>query len=409
MRRAWLVVLGLLAIALPASAQSEDEILDALELRGYYLDSGVDASIDQMEGLVSRYPGIHFVALDSEAPAGADLLAADLLDALGRGTVVVLTPEEVGAVSFEHSDEDLGAALDAVVATEASTYPEDFAEFAGTLTGEIAPPPTEEPESGGGFPTVLVLVGVGLVGLVGFGLYRSNRQQQETRAGRLEEARAEIRQQMDVVAGQIVALADDARVEENAEARQHYRAASETFQQAEDRLKAAANLVQLEDLSDDLDRARWELEATSALIEGRAPPPVPVDEKPQPCFFDPTHGAGIEEARLETPAGTRQVLVCAADAEKLRRGEAPQPRQIPMGPNAYPAPQAPRSSGGLGMDWLDIFSIVVGGMGRGMSYDWRPTPPRRSGGRIGLPFPRGRSMARASRSRGSMARGRRGR
>jgi hypothetical protein len=402
----------LVLVAMPALAQSDDEILEALESRGYYLDRGVDASLNEMESLASQHPDIYFVALDSEATEGADVLATGLLDALGRGTLVVLTPEEVGAVSLDHVDADLDRALDAVAATEGSSYVEDFAEFASTLTGQIVSPSTTEGRQvgdGGGFPTVPVLVGVGLVGLVGFAIYRSSRNQKEALVGRLEEARTEIRQQMDVVATQIVGLADDARVEQNPVALQHYRAASETFRQAEERLAAAGNLAQLEDLSDDLDRARWELESADALIEGRQPPPEPEDQKPQPCFFDPTHGAGVEQATLETSAGTRNVLVCAADAEKLRRGEAPQPRQIPMGPGSYPAPQAPRSSGGLGMDWLDVFSILVGGMGRGMSYDWRPTPPRTSRGRIGIPFPAGRSMARGSRSRGSMSRGRRGR
>ncbi|MGQ0849443.1 MAG: hypothetical protein ACT4OP_10050, partial [Actinomycetota bacterium] len=165
-------------------------------------------------------------------------------------------------------------------------------------------------------------------------------------------------------------------------------------------------LSQLEALSDDLDRARWELEATAALIEGRPAPPEPSAEAPSHCFFDPTHGAGVEEAVLDTPAGKRTVMVCAADAEKLRRGEAPEPRRIPMGADAYPAPQVPRSGGGSGLDWLDVFSILVGGMGQGMPYDWGPGP-RRQRGRMGVPFPRSRS--RGSASRGNMARARRGR
>ena len=86
-------------------------------------------------------------------------------------------------------------------------------------------------------------------------------------------------------------------------------------------------------------------------------------QKPEHCFFDPTHGAGVEEAELKTPAGVRKVMVCRADAEKLRRGEAPVPRDLPMGPQRVPAPQAPRSAGGSGLDWLDVFSVIVGGMG----------------------------------------------
>jgi hypothetical protein len=250
----------------------------------------------------------------------------------------------------------------------------------------------------------LAIVGIGIVALIGFTIWRSGRRQKEAVARHLEEARVEIRQQMDVIADQIVKLADDPRTEGKPEALTHYRSASETFSQAETRLAAAISLAELEDLSDDLDRARWDLEATTALMEGRQPPPAPVDEKPEHCFFDPTHGAGVEEAELKTPAGIRKVMVCKADAEKLRRGEAPIPRDLPMGPQRVPAPQAPRSAGGSGLDWLDVFSVIVGGMSQGVPYDWsRQTTTRSSGrrsGGLGIPFPT-RSSSRSSRTSSS--------
>ena len=219
---------------------------------------------------------------------------------------------------------------------------------------------------------------------------------------------------MDVIADQIVKLADDPRAEQKPEALNHYRTASETFAGAESRLAAATTPAALEDLSDDLDRARWDLEATTALMEGREPPPAPVDEKPEHCFFDPTHGAGVEVARLQTPAGTRKVMVCRADAEKLRRGEAPVPRELPMGPQRVPAPQAPRSAGGSGLDWLDVFSVIVGGMGQGSTTAGPANPAGDRRGVWGLPFraephlpeagPAGRELVRAS---GPEGRGRR--
>lgn len=410
MRRLALAVGLLLALPISAQAQSVDEIADELSFRHYYLEEGVDASINEMEQLVSDHPGINFVALTNEVSAGADSLAADLLETLGEGTVIVLTPDEVGAVSFDYQDTAMEDALDAVVSTPGGGYRDAFEAFATSLkSGAVA-----DGTSAGGFPWIVVLVLGVPIALIAFVMWRSGRQRKEAASERLEQARQEIRQQMDVVAGQIVSLADDPRVDQHPDALAHYRAASETYQQAESRLATSATAAALEDLSDDLDRARWELEATDAIVEGRTPPPEPIDDKPQPCFFDPTHGAGIEEAELQTPAGVKKVLVCRADAEKLRRGEAPQPRQIPVGPQQYPAPQVPRSSGGLGLDWLDVFSILVGGMGRGVPYDWRPGP--RASRRIGLPIPRTRSMSRVgrsrsisggSRSRPTMSRGRR--
>ena len=400
---AWAII-AWSAVVVPAYGQSVDEIADELGFRQYYIDEGAPISVNEIERLVGAHPDVYFVALAGPV-AGADQLAASLLESVGTGTVVVLSPDEVGAVSSEFDDASLSSALDVMVARE-DAYSVEFDQFAGALPG-AGPSPVDQ----GGFPWLAVII-IGVVGLVGFTLWRSGRRQKAAQASRLEEARAEIRQQMDVIADQIVKLADDPRADKSPEALGHYRSASETFSQAEGRLAAAATLAALEDLSDDLDRARWDLEATTALMEGRSPPPAPVDEKPEHCFFDPTHGAGVEEAELKTSAGVRRVMVCREDAEKLRRGEAPVPRDLPMGPQRVPAPQAPRSAGGSGLDWLDVFSVIVGGMGRGVDYNWPRQSSRRSSGGFGIPFPgrsssrRGGSSSRPSGSSGSRPKGR---
>jgi hypothetical protein len=391
-----LLLAGLLLAPVEQAGPDVSPIVDSLELRGYYLDAGVDAPVDELEALADRFEEVYFVGLESDADA--DEVADTLLDSVGSGTIVVLTPSEIGAVSTEYDDEEIDSALDDTVATGGSSYGEDFEEFAASLTG------AEPVSEGGGFNLVPVLVVIGVLGLVGLFIWRGNAERGRAKEKLFEEARVEIRQQMDVIATAIVELADDPRVAGNDTATSHYREASETFRQAESRLAEASSLDQLEDLSDDLDRARWQLDAAQALVEGRPLPPEPTEDAPSPCFFDPTHGTGRVEAEIQTPAGARKVMVCEADAEKLRRGESPDPRQIPYDSQPVPAPRAPRTHGGLGMDWLDVFSILVGGMGRGLPYDWSGGPRRRGGRRPGIPFP---SRGRGSASRGSRGRGRR--
>ena len=382
MRRAGatvMVVIGLLAVVSPAFGQSVDEIADEVESRRYFIAQGAPISINEMEALVASHRDFYFVALTETPGTGTDGLAADLLDRVGTGTVVVLSLDEVGGVSSQYDDATLGEALE-VLLFEEDPYAVEFDQFAGALTGADSPAADSR-----GFPWLAVFA-ISIVGLVGFTVWRGGRRQKEAQSSRLQEARIEIRHQMDVIADQIVKLADDPRTEGSPEVLSHYRAASETFAEAASRLAAAATLDALEQLSDDLDRARWELEATTALMEGRDPPPLLVDDKPEHCFFDPTHGAGVEAAVLKTSTGTRAVMVCRQDAEMLRRGDAPVPREIPMGPRRVPAPQAPRSAGGLGLDWLDVFSVIVGGMGEGVSYNW-PRQSRRSGGGLRIPSP----------------------
>ncbi len=393
-RRFCLLVFALATVAIPVQAAEVTDIGEQLLLRRYYVESGSEVSIDDMERLVASHPAVNFVALAGEIEAGADSLAADLLVVVQSGTIIVLTPTEAGVASSDYGDAVLAEALDAASEVPGATYAEYFGDFSRALPLIVPPPivpPVDEPE--GGFPILAVVLVAGL-GLVGFAVWRGGRQKQERAATQLEAARTEIRQQMDVVANQIVEMADDPRVADNPEAMSHYRLASETFQAAETRLASAAAIAEFEDLSDDLDRARWELEAAAALAGGKPVPALPETEKPPHCFFDPTHGAGTEEAELKTAAGSQKVWVCAADAGKLRRGEAPQPRS--MGPHQIPAPQAPRSHGGMGLDWLDVFSVIVGGMGSGVPYDWGGQPQRRSGPLGGLPSIRksgGRSPA----------------
>ncbi len=396
-------LLGLFALLLLAPALPDTgTLIDDLELRRYYLEGGVEATVDEMEDLVDRYPEVYFVALAEELGGFAtDTLADQLLDQLGEGTVVVLTPTEIGAVSTDHDEDQMDFALDQAASSQGSTYAQDFAEVAAGLSLDSPGVPSETNEAG--FPWVPVVLGTGLVGGIGFVMWRSSRGRQAAQANLFEEARTEIRQQMDVLATQIVDLADDPGTDVNEAAQAHYRSASGTFQQAESRLAAATSLEQLEDLSDDLDRARWELDTTQALIDGKEPPPEPESEAvPAHCFFDPTHGTGRVEAEIQTATGSRKVMVCEADAEKLRQGEAPAPRQIPYDNQPVPAPRAPRTHGGLGMDWLDLFSIVVGGMGARRDYDW--TGPRTS------PRPgRSSNRSRGTASRGTRARSRTGR
>jgi len=398
MMRRFMVATGLLLVPLVAAADGSaivTEITDQLLLRHYYLEEGVAASIDDMEQLVATHTDVHFVALASELAAGADSLAADLLAAVETGTVIVVTPTEAGAASSEHDDASLASALDAASARAGESDVEYFEVFAEALPSVAPPPPVEPSEPSGGFPVVVAVVVVGVIALIGVTAWRENRKRTETATAQLEAARSEIRQQMDVIANRIVEMGDDPRVADHGEAVTRFRQGSETFQNAEARLAAAATLAQFEDLSDDLDRARWELETAAALAVGRPVPAPPETEKPPACFFDPTHGAGTEEAELKSAAGSQKVWVCAADAEKLRIGEAPAPRTIPMGPSQVPAPQAPRSHGGMGLDWLDVFSVIVGGTGNGVPYDWGGSRPRTQGPRIRLPSRSG-SSGRAS-------------
>ncbi len=397
------IAVFLVTVGGAAAAVDPEQAAREAELRGYYLEPGVGVDISAMEDVVGDVAGrdLYFVALVETPPGGADLFADEVLSRLGSGTVVVISADELGAVSSRYGDGDLERAIDASLDAFEGSYPEGFAAFAAALIG---PAPAAPAAGGGAGRWLVLLVVVGVVGLVAVTLVRSSRRDRVASTARLEEAKAEIRSQLATVANQILEHSDRVALSQQESVESLFRAANETYAEVEERLEGAATLRQLEELSDRLDRARWQLESVDALLEGREPPPEPAD-RPPACFFDPTHGAGVEQADIRTAAGTRIVGVCRRCAAQLRRGEPPEPRSISVGGRSVPAPQAPRAYGGGGFDWLGAFSLILHGLSTGRSYDWGRR--RRSG--LGGLFGGGGHWAGGSRSgsrSGQWARGR---
>jgi hypothetical protein len=215
---------------------------------------------------------------------------------------------------------------------------------------------------------VLVLAGLAIAGVLSLvSTVRTRRAFRAERQRALTEAQDEVREQVGAMADGILALTDRLTLAGNHQASTLFGKATATYQQAQDHLERSTTARELEDVSDELDRARWELAAAEALVEGDSPPPEP--GAVGACFFDPTHGSGTFPAEIDTPAGRRAVRVCSYCAAKLRAGTAPEPRMIAVGGRRVPAAKAPRGYGGGGMDWLEDFDVVLGDVRR--PYGWR--------------------------------------
>lgn len=218
---------------------------------------------------------------------------------------------------------------------------------------------------------VVPLLLIGVILFIGFSLMRSSLRQRRAGSMRLDEARDEIRQQMAAIANEILDFSYRTDLETDPKALEWFRSASGVYDRAELRLKQSGGFHELEELSKELDRARWELEAAEALIEGREPPPEPKDPTQRSsCFFDPTHKAATEFAEMQTPVGTRVVGVCADCAATLRKGSSPAPREITVAGKKVPAPQAPAAYGGGGFGALGPVSMLVPGGSGSVEMDW---------------------------------------
>jgi hypothetical protein len=285
---------------------------------------------------------------------------------------VVLSPGELGYASDEFSQLALDDAADASLDVFDRDEVNGFAAFTDSLVATGGGGGGSGAGGGGGLIVLMVIV-VLIAGVIGFVVWRNRRKQQQGMVEDIEEARKEIKDQLSALANEVLELSDQSALSGNQQAIDYVQEASATYSSASDEADKAQDLPALEALADRLDDARWQMAAAKALMEGKPVPPQPAD-RPAACFFDPKHGAGVVQATVHTPAGDKVVGVCESCAEKLRRGEQPQPGTIVVGGRPVPAPSAPRSYGGGGMGLLNVFSILLGsGVGGG---GYSPTPFR---------------------------------
>ena len=220
----------------------------------------------------------------------------------------------------------------------------------------------------GGFPLVLLLL-LGLPIAVIALMRRGQRKRLEA------QERAQLEDVKGVAREDLVALGDDIRAldldvqmpDADPEGRQHYGQAVERYTEAEQALDRARRPEDLERVTSALEEGRWAMAAAKAeLAGGKAP------ERRPPCFFDPRHGPSVGEIDWAPPGGQpRPVPVCAADLQRIRDGDNPDARQVPVGGQMVPYWQAgpaymPWAGGFFGgglLPGLFIGSMLGGGTG----------------------------------------------
>jgi hypothetical protein len=188
----------------------------------------------------------------------------------------------------------------------------------------------------GGFPVGLLLLLLLAVPLALVSLSRRRR--------RRRQAEAEFAEVREVARDDVVALGDDIRSLDidmemagvDPEAKQHYELAVERYTQASQALDLARRPEHLRPVTELLEEGRWAMEAAKAELAGR-----PAPERRAPCFFDPRHGPSVTDVEWAPPGGQpRPVPACAADAVRIRDGEDPNTRQVPVNGEMVPYWQA---------------------------------------------------------------------
>ena len=244
MKRMLTVMVGVLTtvafISLPVLATEAADVVGELELRGYFIEAGSDVDFGDLERLAAEWADVYFVVLARDPSGGADLVASDALSALGlEGTVIVVSPGEIGVRSTIYSDDEIDRALDDAFELFDASYYDGFATFAGAL---------EPSSSGGGFIFLLIIVAI--AGLIWWAIRRSNRNREGTFQTRIDEVKAEIQGQLSEAANDILELEDDILLSDNQDAKELYYSGSAGYAQFQEQLAGATSLAQLDDLAE---------------------------------------------------------------------------------------------------------------------------------------------------------------
>jgi hypothetical protein len=179
----------------------------------------------------------------------------------------------------------------------------------------------------------LIVLGVLAAALAAYVLVRRRRRQRE-----LAEVKHVARDDLVGLGEEIRALDVDVSMPNaSAEAKTHYNQAVEIYQGAEQALARARRPQELQPVSEELERGRYEMQVAQALLEGKPPP-----ERRPPCFFDPRHGPSVRDVEWAPPGGApRPVPACAADALRVEQGEDPAVREIDYAGRRIPYWAAP--------------------------------------------------------------------
>ncbi len=383
-------LLALFGLAQPAGAQEEGAVADAVARTGYYVELGSDVDANQLSDLVDELSddnitSVGFVSLGADPPSEVTDFAEEVTGQVaGRGgidTIVVVTPDNVGAFSTLLTDSRVQEALSGTEALSTIGIFDQFARRAGTdlvssgdsSTTQTTSTAATNPSSGGGGGSFLLILILVVVAGVGLWLFMRRRRKKADLVNEIEQDRAEIQAQLATSADLVLKLADQVTLAD-AQTQTMFEEASRTFQAVSTQLEAANTAHQIDALDDQIDVAEWQLQTVDARVSGHPEPEDPrvVQQREADAQAREEEQAEIErrrasqEQKAETEADRRRRQQEQRRAEIERRGSQRRSRG---------------GGGGLGGLGGGVLGGVLGGILTGGRGGRDGSQPRTTSGR----------------------------
>lgn len=308
-RVAGLIVAGALIVAGGASARAQGldvDIAADVSDHGWWDETG-SLEPDRMDDLVDRYDGrIAFGLTDRSFDVDADpdvaaapILAQAVLDAVGRAgspveTMILVDGSGAGGASVAYPYSAVVLALDAIDREDVES---SFGVVAAKLTqGVISEAQPfdggEALESGSTFTfgRILILVVIILAMALLWMTYTARRK--STRAASMSGARTDTGAELTAMSDLIFELEPRIVIANDAGLKGRFAAATKTYSAVIERAGEATEGHEVADLRIDIAKARWELDAIEAELDGVEPPPEPYTRDVSGSAWDSTRGTG---------------------------------------------------------------------------------------------------------------------
>lgn len=290
------VLVAALAMSGPAAAQSLDEIAEELADDSVYVERGAEGSETRLARVLAdaRDQGVIVHVVSLESSANSESVARTLSQSVG-GTVIVITPDEVGATSAVYPDGPVERALDAAIGPVSASTQDGVEAFVASLVDEVGSTsgaaddrdqtPADAPDSagettdggsssgGGGGLLIFLLVVIAVV--VGGWFFLRSRNRRKVKS-EMEVRSQAVRSELSAIGADILALEDRVTVADDDEATTHFREGNEQYLELQNQLEKATSLWAVTQVDYGADTAAWHLDAAEALLDGE-----PIPEEPE--------------------------------------------------------------------------------------------------------------------------------